>query len=113
MIIRTETYRDMEEDIAKVMGMDEIFIYKKLHEMNDSCRDNYKFDWDKFESSVEDMITECADLNLIDEVYIYHLSRHFIEPEELLPLKELLLTKNPFSDFLSNHRIYFLNKMER
>lgn len=113
MIIRTETYRDMEEDIAKVMGMNEIFIYKKLHEMNDSCRDNYKFDWDKFESSVEDMITECADLDLIDEIYIYHLARHFIEPEELLPLKELLLTKNPFSDFLSNHRIYFLEQNGR
>lgn len=112
MIIRTETYRDMEEDIAKIMGMDEIFIYKKLHEINDDCRDDYKFDWDRFESSIEDMITECADLDLIDEVYIYHLARHFTEPEELLPLKELLLTKNFFSDFLNNHKVYFSERNE-
>ena len=89
----------MEEDLAKIMGMDEIFIYKKLHEINDDCRDDYKFDWDRCESSIEGMITECADLDLIDEVYIYHLARHFIEPEELLPLKELFLTKNFFRIF--------------
>lgn len=67
---------------------------------------------DKFYELIDQFIEENADLSLIDEVYVYHLARHFSEPTELLPLKELLLTKNTFSDFFSSNDITFENHDE-
>lgn len=44
MILRTETYRDLEEDLATIMDIDELFLYEKLHEIssflyNSKCRE--------------------------------------------------------------------------
>lgn len=58
--------------------------------LNEQLQDEeFKAQWEKIQPKMD----------LIDEVYIYHLARHFIEPEELLPLKEMLLTKNFFRIF--------------
>ena len=56
---------------------------------------------------IDCFINENANLYLIDEVCIYHLARHFSEPIELLPLKDLLLTENAFSAFLAENNIVF------
>ncbi len=106
MIVRTETYRDMEEDIATLMDVDEMFVYETMHDISEKCLCGFHSDWDKYESLIDDIITEYADLDIIDEVYVYHLSRHIIQPKELWPLRELLITENEFSDFLKKNKIY-------
>lgn len=107
MIIRTETYRDLEEDLAKIMGIEELFLYEKLAEISRECSDRFHSDWDKYEEQIDRLISEYADLNMVDEVYIYHLGRHVIEPTELLPLKDVLLSENKVSDFLKERDIVF------
>lgn len=105
MILRTETYRELEEDLATIMDIDESYLYEKLYEISKSCP--LYSDWDKYEKQIERLILECVDLDLIDEVYVYHLSRHLIEPKELIPLKDLLLSENRFSTFLKEHNVVF------
>ncbi len=107
MILRTETYRDLEEDLARIMGIDELFLYQRLSEISRECLDGFNSDWEKYEEQIEGLISEYADLNMIDEVYIYHLGRHMIEPKELLPLKDVLLLENKVSGFLKEHDIVF------
>ena len=107
MIIRTETYRDLEEDLATIMDIDELFLYERLAEISRDCLDGFHSDWDKYEEQIDRLISEYADLNMVDEVYIYHLGRHVIEPKELLPLKDVLLSENKVSDFLKERDIVF------
>lgn len=102
MIIRTETYRDLEEDLAKIMGIEELFLYEKLAEISRECLDRFHSDWDKYEEQIDRLISEYADLNMVDEVYIYHLGRHVIEPTELLPLKMCCFRRIKFQIFLKN-----------
>lgn len=101
MIIRTESYRDLEEDLSKIMGVDVLFLHKRLHEISKECLDDFRFDWDKYEELIDKLILENSNLNMVDEMYIYHLSRHIEEPKELLPLKDLLLSKNKPELFMS------------
>lgn len=107
MILRTETYRELEEDLAKIMGIEELFLYQRLSEINRECLDGFNSDWDKYEEQIGNLISEYADLSVIDEVYIYHLGRHVIEPKKLLPLKEVLLSETKVSVFLKEHDIVF------
>lgn len=37
MIVRTETYKDMEEDIATLMDVDEMFLYEIMHDISEKC----------------------------------------------------------------------------
>lgn len=107
MVIRTETYRDLGEDIASICDCLEGFIYESISDFDSQCIDGFNSDWDKFDELIDRFVDENADLSIIDEVYIYHLARHFSEPTELLPLKELFLTKNPLSIFLADNEIVF------
>ena len=107
MVIRTETYRDLEEDIATICDCVEEFIYEKIYDFDSQCFNGSDSDWDKFCELMDHFIDENADLSLIDEVYIYHLARHISEPTELLPLRELLLTQNHFSAFLADNDVVF------
>lgn len=107
MIIRTETYRELEEDLATIMGIKEIELCEKMQKISEECLDDFISDWDKYEEEIENFITEHANLDMIDEVYVYHLGRHMVEPKELLPLKDLLLTNNKLSEFLRLHDILF------
>lgn len=108
MIVRTETYKDMEKDIATLMDVDEMFLYETMHDISEKCLCGFHSDWDKYESLIDDFITEYADLDIIDEIYVYHLSRHIVQPKELWPLRELLITENEFSDFLKKNKIHFM-----
>lgn len=107
MVIRTETYRDLEKDIATICDCVEEFIYERISDFDSQCIDGFNSDWDRFYELIDQFVDENADLSLVDEVYVYHLARHFSEPTELLPLKELLLTKNSFSAFLADNDIVF------
>lgn len=107
MVIRTETYRDLEEDIATICDCAEEFIYERISDFDSQCIDGFDSDWDRFYELIDQFVDENADLSLVDGVYVYHLARHFSESTELLPLKELLLTRNPFSTFLSDNDILF------
>lgn len=113
MVIRTETYRDLEEDLANICDCVEEFIYEKISGFDSQCIYGFNSDWDRFYELIDQFIDENADLSFVDEVYIYHLARHFNEPTELLPLKKLLLTKNPFSAFLADNDIVFKEQDER
>lgn len=107
MVIRTETYRDLEEDLSVIMGVDEMYLYERLHQISKECLDEARADWDKYEDLIEDFIADNAKLDMVDEMYIYHLGRHMVEPKELLPLKDLLLSKNKLSEFFRSHDIVF------
>lgn len=105
MIIRTETYRDLEEDIATICDCVEEFIYERISDFDSQCIDGFDSDWDRFYELIDQFVDENADLSL--GMYIYHLARHLSESTELLSLKELLLTRNPFSAFLADNDIVF------
>ncbi len=107
MIINTETYRALEQDVASICDCVEEFIYEKISDFDSQCIDSPNPDWDRFYELIDQFIDNNSDLNIVNEVYIYHLARHFNEPTELLPLRNLLLTKNPFSDFLAENEIVF------
>lgn len=109
MILRTETYRELEEDIAIICNCKEITLFNKIADFHKQCIDGFNSDWDKFYDLVEQFVECNANLSLVDEVYIYHLARHLREPKELLPLKELLLSKNLFSEFLAENNVVFKN----
>lgn len=107
MIIRTETYSDLEEDIAIIFDCSKEVIYENLCAFYYQCINGVDFDWDKFYELIDQFVEKNADLSLFDEVYVYHLARHFSEPVKLLPLRELILTENAFSNFLTNKEIVF------
>lgn len=107
MIIRTETYRGLEEDIATICNCKEIDIFEKMGDFHKQCVDGFNTDWDKLYDLVEHFVEGNVNQFLVDEVYIYHLARHISEPTELLPLRELLLTKNVFSNFLAENNVVF------
>jgi len=107
MILRTETYRELEEDLAKIMGIEELVLYQRLSEVSRECLDGFNSDWDKYEKQIDNLISEYADLSVIDEIYIYHLGRHVVEPVKLFPLKEVLLSENNVSEFLKERDIVF------
>ena len=110
MIIRTETYQELEEDLATIMGVEEIVLYEKMQGISRECLDGFNSDWDKYEERIEKFILENANLDMIDEIYVYHLGRHVVEPKELLPLKDVLLSNNKLSEFLRLHDIVFNEK---
>ena len=110
MIIRTESYQDLEEDLSKIMGVDVLLLHKRLHEISKECLDDFRSDWDKYEELIDKLILENSNLNMVDEMYIYHLGRHIEEPKELLPLKDLLLSKNKLSEFLNSYGIVFMDQ---
>lgn len=107
MIIRTETYRDLEEDIATICDCVEEYLYETLSDYDAKCSKGIIFDNNKFYGLLDEFIDKNADLDLIDEIYVYHLGRHFNQPIELMPLKQLLLSKNSISDFLAEKEIMF------
>ncbi|MDD3414791.1 MAG: hypothetical protein PHY47_12425 [Lachnospiraceae bacterium] len=109
MILRTESYRDLEEDIASIFNCKETNIFDIISDFHKQCIDGFNSDWDKFNDLIEQFVESKANLSLVDEVYIYHLARHLRKPVELLPLKELLLSKNMFSDFLAKNKVEFKN----
>ena len=49
MIIRTETYRALEEDLAMIMDIDELFLYERLAEISRDRLDGFNSDWEKYE----------------------------------------------------------------
>ena len=49
MILRTETYRELEKDLAKIMGIEELVLYQRLSEVSRECLDGFNSDWDKYE----------------------------------------------------------------
>lgn len=109
MILRTDTYRNLEEDLATVMDTVEMYIYEQI------CDFDKKYivpngpgsDWDAFYEAVEKLINDNANIEMIDEVYVYHLSRLFDKTEQLFPLKHLLINQTPLSDFLAEYGIRF------
>ncbi|WP_066719099.1 hypothetical protein [Clostridium sp. Marseille-P299] len=92
------------------MNVDEVFIYKKLCKYERECINGKNLNWDKFINLIDRLITEYADLDAIEEIYVYHLARHFSEPTELFPLRDLLLCENPLSCFLKENGIEFKEK---
>lgn len=60
MIIRTETYRELEEDLATVMGVEEIVLCEKMQEISKECLDGFNSDWDRYEEEIEKFISEYA-----------------------------------------------------
>lgn len=107
MVLRTETYKELEEDLATIMDIDETFLFESLSEISKDCFDGAYIDWDKYEEQIDNLILEYADLSVIDEVYVYHLGRHMIEPKELIPLNKLLVSENKLSKFLKDYEIFF------
>jgi hypothetical protein len=110
MIIRTETYRNLEEDMAIICNCKEMTIFENIGDFHRQCIDGFNADWNKFYDLMGEFVENNADLSLVDEVYIYHLARHFSKPTELLPLRELLLTKNGFTDFLDKNDVVFKDR---
>lgn len=107
MIIGTESYRDMEKDITDIFDCAEEYLYENLDDFYNQCIDGLYLNDDMFNEKIDQFIYKNANLGMVDEVYVYHLARHVKEPTELLPLKELLLTSNSFSEFLADNDIYF------
>ena len=103
MIIRTDSLRNLEEDMAKFLNMDELQLYDNLLAISRECEDEDE----KLDELLESFINKNTTLCQLDEVYIYHLARHFLEPIELYPLRLLLLSHNLFSDFLKERGIEF------
>ncbi len=71
MVVRTETYKHMEEDIAALMDVDEMFIYETMHDISEKCLCGFHSDWDKYESLIDDFITEYVDLDIIHHFTTY------------------------------------------
>lgn len=72
MTIRTETYKDLEADIAALFDVDEMFIYQKLMGFDKECMNDTYADYVRFKGLVDVFIDEYTSLN-IDDVNVYHL----------------------------------------
>ena len=47
MILRTEIYRDLEEDLVAIMGIEKLFLCQRLIKISRECLDGFDSDWDK------------------------------------------------------------------
>ncbi|MBR6404385.1 MAG: hypothetical protein IKS48_13470 [Eubacterium sp.] len=110
MVLRTDCYRNLEEDLATVLDTVEMYIYEQIFDFDKKyiVANGPGSDWDAFYDEIDRFIEENADLELVDEVYVYHLSRMFREEEQLIPLKQLLVEESDLSCFLKKHDIHFL-----
>ena len=111
MILRTDSYRNLEEDIATVFDSIEMYIREQICEFDKRwiVANGPGSDWDAFYEEIDNFIDENADLEMIDEVYVYHLSRLFLKEEQLVPLKQLLVNNSNLSCFLRKYDIYFVD----
>lgn len=55
MVIRTETYRDLEEDIAIICDCLKEFINEKISDFNSQCMNGFDFDWDRFYELIDQL----------------------------------------------------------
>lgn len=96
----------MIEDICDYLDIVPEYLREKIEDMGDKAIVDDMFNCSKFVDLSERFIAEHNN-DPLDEVYLCHLARSIDVPKILLPLPDLLTTKNSFSDFLQKHNIQF------
>ena len=98
MIIKVETLKYIEQGISKLLDKD----------IKEIISDVEEFDYINNSDSFSEYVTQNKKYK-IEKIYMCHLTRRFKEStnEILLPLNQLLVTENEFSEFLASYGIAF------
>lgn len=98
MIIKVETLKDIEQGISKLLDKD----------IKEIISDVEEFDYINNQDNFHEYVTQNKK-HKIEEIYMCHLTRRFkgSTNEILLPLNQLLVTENEFSEFLVSYGIEF------
>lgn len=111
MIIDTRTKDRMIASLASYLDItkDELFQYID-YAANKAKPDKWGFNTDIFEEELLTIFSDLQPEEVIDEVYVYHLTRRLnasIEDKSSDNLKSLLLKESPISTFLMQYKISF------
>lgn len=109
MIINIESVDKMIEQLCDIFDITAEFLEETILDFANECKEGIVYDEGKFIELAEEFITSNLKIH-INEIYVCHLTRHIGEPQELLPLKELLTGKNKFTCFLKRHGVTFGKK---
>lgn len=108
--MRTETYKDIENDLADILDVDNLYLFERLCTIYDEERNANDY-VDNLTKKINQFISENLNPDFIlDEIYVYHLARLISVPKELKPLKQVATTDNEFSRFLKSNDIEIVEK---
>lgn len=110
MIINIENIEKMKEDLCNILDITQKVLKDTILSFADECIDGIMYHEDRFIELAEEFVKNNQKIH-INEIYVCHLTRHIGEPQELLPLKELLTGKNKFTHFLKKNGVTFSKKI--
>ena len=112
MFIDTHSKDTMEKSITEYLTITKDELYNMIKKASTSaCNDKY-FNSDIFDNLINDFITKHISNKQIDQILLFHLGRRLNNAAHIKcgnTLFDLLTTKNEFSDFLTQHKVYFKN----
>lgn len=111
MVIDTSTISGLENSLAAYLDVSVDDLYDYIEYASIKAKNGFCFNDDVFNDTLIDIISDLQPMHIIDEVYVYHLTRRLnstLEDLSSLNLKELLTTSNAFSNFLKEHNVTFV-----
>lgn len=113
MLIDTRTKESIETSLAGLLdiSIDELYQYVDYAAYK-ARSDHWGFNTDVFEEEILNIVSDLQPEEIIDEMYVYHLSRRLenhLMGDASDNLKSLLLNESPLSDFLKKYEIQFID----
>ena len=87
MVVRTENYADMENDLSEVFNLSKVNFKNEMKQIYDSSDMNKGIlvDFTKLYHLIEEWIIK-RKIKKIEKIYFYHLTRYSGEYKKCLPL---------------------------
>ncbi len=107
MVIRVDTYQNLEEDVASALDICVEYLREVIEDTADLLWREHGCGYiEYYREWAEKFIAENRGES-ITEVYVCHLARSIEVPSMLLPVPLLLTTQNSFSAFLRENMVSF------
>ncbi len=107
MLLRTESFEELEEDIAELFDSVPEYIYEHIAKLEDICD---PFDEDVFNDLLNKYIEDECNFGAIDTISVYHLAVAEKGRIVLEPLDRVLTNNSSVSKILAQNGIYGKNK---
>lgn len=112
LFIDTHSKDTMEKSIIEYLTITKDELYNAIEKASISACNDKWFNGDIFDNLINDFITQHISDKQIDKILFFHLGRRLNSAAHIVcgnTLFDLLTTKNEFSNFLAQHKVYFEN----
>lgn len=106
MIIRVDTKENLLIDLCYFLNIDIADLYFAISDLYEKSMCDLYFDENRFFELSSQFISE-RNNDILEEVYLCHLTRSIDCPTVLMPLPQLLTTDNSFTSFLNRNKLEF------